>query len=216
MQYEAPATVEEAVTLLVGAGGEGRVLAGGTDLLVQLRSGAYEPELVVDVKRIDEMTEIAASDGGFRIGAAVCTIRLEEDEALNAAWPGVVEAARLIGSEQIQTRASLGGNLCNGSPAADTVPALIAANATVSIAGPNGRREAPGQNISCDGRDCDLLFPASATCKIGGCLFAANPPHGNGHCCGGRRRECDSGRQWRMHGRAGWARCRCTDSTQCC
>ncbi len=148
MRYEAPDAIDGAVALLAGASGEARVLAGGTDLLVQLRAEMIEPALVVDVKRISELCAIAAEDGGFRIGAAVTGAELGEHAALKAAWPGVVEAAELIGSTQIQGRATLGGNLCNASPAADSVPALIAAGATVSIAGPGGRRQAPVEEIA--------------------------------------------------------------------
>ncbi len=141
MRYEAPQTLEAAVGLLAEAGDNGRVLAGGTDLLVQLRAETIEPEIVVDVKRITELRTVSPEDGGFRIGAAVTGAELGEHDGLRAAWPGVVEAAELIGSTQIQGRASLGGNLCNASPAADTVPALIAADAVASIIGPNGRRD---------------------------------------------------------------------------
>ena len=148
MQYQSPGTVDEAVSLLAGAQGNARVLAGGTDLLVQLRSGFVEPDLVVDVKRIEELTGITEDGGGFRIGAAVSCADIGAHDALSAAWPGVVEAARLIGSEQIQSRCSLGGNLCNASPAADTVPALIAARAVCTVAGPNGRREVPAEDIA--------------------------------------------------------------------
>ncbi len=147
MRYEAPETIDGALALLAAASGEARLLAGGTDLLVQLRSELIEPELVVDLKRIAELTGIVAEDGGFRIGAAVTGAELGEHAALKAAWPGVVEAVELIGSTQIQGRATIGGNLCNASPAADAVPALIAAGATVTIAGPGGRREAPAEDI---------------------------------------------------------------------
>ena len=148
MRYEAPGSIDEVVALLAAADGDGRVLAGGTDLLVQMQSGFVKPGLIVDVKKIAEATTITAEDGGFRIGAAVCGAELGEHAALKEAWPGVVEAAELIGSVQIQSRASLGGNLCNASPAADSVPAMIAAGATCSIAGPKGRREAPVGEIA--------------------------------------------------------------------
>ncbi len=148
MRYQAPETLDAAVALLAGAVGEARLLAGGTDLLVQLRAEMIEPALIVDIKKIPEVRTIAAEGGGFRVGAAVTGAELGEHAALKAAWPGVVEAAELIGSTQIQGRASLGGNLCNASPAADSVPALIAAGATVSIAGPGGRREAPVEEIA--------------------------------------------------------------------
>ena len=147
MRYEAPGSIDEVVALLAAADGDGRVLAGGTDLLVQMQSGFVKPGLIVDVKKIAEATTITAEDGGFRIGAAVSGAELGEHAALRAAWPGVVEAAELIGSVQIQARASLGGNLCNASPAADSVPAMITAGATCTIAGPKGRREAPVEDI---------------------------------------------------------------------
>ena len=148
MRYEAPETVAAAVALLAAADGETKVLAGGTDLLVQLRSGLVEPDLVVDAKRIPELKSITAEDGGFRIGAAVPGAELGEHEAVKKAWPGVVEAMELIGSTQIQGRASLGGNLCNASPAADAVPALFVAGARVAIAGAEGSREVAVEEIA--------------------------------------------------------------------
>ena len=148
MRYEAPETVEAAVALLVAAKGEARLLAGGTDLLVQLRSGLVEPELVVDAKRIPELMSVAAENGGFRIGAAVSGAELGEHEEVRQSWPGVVEAMELIGSTQIQGRASMGGNLCNASPAADCVPALFAAGARAAIAGPKGSREVAVEEIA--------------------------------------------------------------------
>jgi carbon-monoxide dehydrogenase medium subunit len=147
MRYEAPETLDAAVTLLNGEAGQARPLAGGTDLLVQLRSGMVEPDLVVDLKRIPALRQIAAVDGGFRVGAAVSGAELGEHAGLKAAWPGVVEAAELIGSTQIQGRASLGGNLCNASPAADSVPAMIAAAASVTVLGSEGEREVPVEDI---------------------------------------------------------------------
>ena len=148
MRYEAPESLDAAVALLAGEAGLARILAGGTDLLVQLRSGRVEPDLVVDVKRIPELCAIAAEDGGFRVGAAVTGAELGEHPGVVALWPGVVEAAELIGSTQIQGRASMGGNLCNASPAADAVPALIAARAVATVVGPGGRREAPVEDIA--------------------------------------------------------------------
>ena len=143
MRYEAPETKEEAVSLLSMADGSGRVLAGGTDLLVQLRSGMIDPDVVVDIKQIAETREIVVENGAFRVGAAVTGAELDEHDALKKAWPGVVEAVELIGSTQIQGRASMGGNLCNASPAADSVPALIAAGAQCHIAGLDGERTLP-------------------------------------------------------------------------
>ena len=147
MRYEAPDSVEEAVRLLAGGGPRGRVLAGGTDLLVQLRAGVLAPDLIVDVKRIRETREIREQDGTLVIGAAVSGAELGEHAGATSMWPGVVEAAELIGSTQIQSRASLAGNLCNASPAADTVPALVAAAALCRIAGPDGTRRVPVEAV---------------------------------------------------------------------
>jgi carbon-monoxide dehydrogenase medium subunit len=145
--YVAPTTVAAAVAALHAARGSVQVLAGGTDLLVQLRSGRTRCDLIVDVKRIAEFIGVRSDAGGFLIGAATPCAMLGEHAALAAAWPGVVEAATLIGSTQVQGRASLGGNLCNASPAADAVPALVAAGATCVIEGPTGRREARVESL---------------------------------------------------------------------
>ena len=147
LNYQAPTTVQDAIRILAGAGGVAKVLAGGTDLLVQLRSGRVKPDLIVDTKKIPGFIGIREVDGGFVIGAATPGAVIGECEPLAKAWPGVVEAANLIGSTQVQGRASLAGNLCNASPAADSVPALIAAKATCVIVGPKGRREAPVESI---------------------------------------------------------------------
>jgi aerobic carbon-monoxide dehydrogenase medium subunit len=147
MRYEAPSSLDQAVALLAEEPGDAHILAGGTDLLVQLRTDVIEPTLVVDIKRIPEMRRIAEEGGGFRVGAAVTGAELKEHPRLKAMWPGVVEATNLIGSTQIQGRATMGGNLCNGSPAADSVPALIAAGAIAFINGPKGRRELPVEDI---------------------------------------------------------------------
>src|SRR5881396_2463959 len=147
MRYEAPETLQGAVTLLAGATGETRVLAGGTDLLVQMRADVVEPELIVDIKRIAETRTVTEDRGGWRIGAAVTGAELKEHAKLKQVWPGVVEAANLIGSTQVQGRATLGGNLCNGSPAADSVPALIAAAAVATLAGPQGKRDLQVEDV---------------------------------------------------------------------
>lgn len=141
LEYVSPASVEEAIAALGKANGAAKVLAGGTDLLVQIRAGVAKPELVVDIKGIPELRRISEDGGAFRIGAAVSGAEIEEHEALRAAWPGVSEATNLIGSTQIQGRATPGGNLCNGSPAADSVPAMIAAGAVCTILGASGSRE---------------------------------------------------------------------------
>ncbi|MDA8248642.1 MAG: xanthine dehydrogenase family protein subunit M [Rhodospirillales bacterium] len=140
--YSAPTSLEDAVRALAGAGGAAKLLSGGTDLLVQIRSGRLQPDLVLDLKRVPGLAGIRRdADGGFIIGAATPLAEIGEHAALRAAWPGVVEAAMLIGSTQVRGRATLAGNLCNASPAADSVPALIAAAANVTVVGAAGRRE---------------------------------------------------------------------------
>jgi carbon-monoxide dehydrogenase medium subunit len=147
VNYAAPSSVDEAVKVLAGASGLTKVLSGGTDLLVQLRSGRIKPDLIVDTKRIPGIIGIREEGGFFIIGAATPGAMLSSHEALEHAWPGIVEGADLIGSTQIQGRASLAGNLCNASPAADSVPAVIAARTIVVIAGPGGKREAAAESI---------------------------------------------------------------------
>ena len=147
MRYEAPDSLEGAVALLAGAQGEARVLAGGTDLLVQMRADVLDPDLIVDIKKIKETRAVTEEKGGWRIGAAVTGAELKEHARLKKAWPSVVEAANLIGSTQVQGRATLGGNLCNGSPAADSVPALIAAGAVATLIGPKGKRDLPVEDV---------------------------------------------------------------------
>ena len=144
LRYEAPESLDEAVALVVGGG---RILAGGTDVLVLMHSELIEPELLVDVKRIPELREIVEEDGAWRIGAAVPGMAIVDHEGFSAAWPGVVEGVALIGSVQIKGRATIGGNLCNASPAADSVPALIAAEAVADIVGPAGHRREAVENI---------------------------------------------------------------------
>lgn len=147
MRYESPATTKEAVALLAKEKGSAFVLSGGTDLLVRMKMDTVQPDLLVDIKRIPAMSEIKETATGFRIGAAVSGAELHVHKALNKAWPGVVEATNLIGSDQIQGRATMVGNLCNASPAADSVPAMIAAGAKAVIVGKDGRRTVAVEKI---------------------------------------------------------------------
>ena len=147
-QYLAAKTIDEAVDAHAKANGSARFLAGGTDLLVQIKSGIRKPNLVIDIKKIVELNSIQEiSENEFVIGASVSGANLNRNPKFAKLWPGVLEAFRLIGSEQIQGRASLGGNLCNGSPAGDSVPALIAAGCKAVIAGPGERKEIPIENF---------------------------------------------------------------------
>ncbi|MCH2325374.1 MAG: xanthine dehydrogenase family protein subunit M [Pseudomonadales bacterium] len=147
MKYQTPSTTKEAATFIKRAKGKAFVLAGGTDLMVRMKSGFIEPDLVVDIKQISAMQSITKSATGFRIGAAVSAAEMGENTALKKAWPGVVESANLIGSDQIQNRCTIAGNLCNASPAADAVPALIAAGAKANVVGPQRRRTVAVEKI---------------------------------------------------------------------
>ena len=146
MRYEAPATLDAAVAALSGASAP-KVLAGGTDVLVQLHIDVIEPDLLVDVKNIPEMRTVAIENGGWRIGAAVPAMEMLENADFCKTWPGVVEGVELIGSMQIKGRATVAGNICNGSPAADTTPPMIAAGAIASVIGPGGQRQVPVEDI---------------------------------------------------------------------
>ena len=144
IDYQSPTSVREAVALLNEAGDRARPLAGGTDLLVQLRVGAYDLDSVVDVKDIPELNELTYDpDNGLTIGAAAECYRIYGNPSVRTVYPGIVDAASIIGGTQIQGRASLGGNLCNAAPSADSVPAMIAYRGVARIAGPNGNREVP-------------------------------------------------------------------------
>jgi len=171
IQYARPSTIDDAVRRLSETGA--RVLAGGTDLLVQMRGGSARPRVIVDIKGIAELRRVEQTPQGFRVGAAVAGAELGEHTAFAAQWPGVVEAFQLIGSTQVQGRASLGGNLCNASPAADSVPALIAAGARCTIAGPGGKREAAVEDI-CVGPGKTSLAPGEFIVDF---FFATPPAH---------------------------------------
>ncbi|MEO8006978.1 MAG: xanthine dehydrogenase family protein subunit M [Betaproteobacteria bacterium] len=145
MDYRSPTSAKDAAGLLAQEGAH--VLAGGTDILVKLRAGFVAPLVLVDLKGVPRLRGIESDARGWRIGAATPCAEIGEHAGFAAAWPGVVEALQLIGSTQIQGRATLGGNLCNASPAADSVPALIAAGAVCEVAGAQGVRELPVEQI---------------------------------------------------------------------
>ena len=146
MKYAAPTTVDEAVGLLAGDA-DARVFAGATDLIPQIRGGRPEPSILVDLKRIDRLVRVSESGGTWTVGAAAPTSKLTHDADFTGAFPGLSEASGLIGSDQIQNRASWGGNLCNGSPAADSVPSLVANGARAVITGSNGERTVPVEEV---------------------------------------------------------------------
>ncbi len=142
MRYVVAKDSRDAVALLSN-GENAQLLAGGTDVLVRLKLGVEPPDILIDIKKIDGFNAITEAADGFRIGATVSGAEMGEHAALKAAWPGLVEAVELIGSTQVQGRASMVGNLCNGSPAADSVPAMLAAGAVARVEGPDGTRDVP-------------------------------------------------------------------------
>lgn len=156
MQFHTPKTFEAAVAIAAQASGKTRFLAGGTDVLVQLRAGMVTPDDLIDLKHIAGVKDIEPTpEGGWRIGIAVSGAELGRHAGVVADWPGIVEGMQLVGSTQVQGRATLVGNLCNGSPAADSVPAMVTAGAKVTVIGPKGAREiavedvpaGPGRNV---------------------------------------------------------------------
>ena len=156
IDYANPDSLKEALDILAQHGDKARMLAGGTDILVQLRSGRRRPDVIVDAKEIPELNQITYDAAkGLTLGAAVPCYKIYSDTTVAAAYHGLIDAASLIGGIQIQGRASIGGNLCNAAPSADAVPALIALSVTCEIAGPKGTRRvpvedfctAPGENI---------------------------------------------------------------------
>ncbi len=160
IDYASAQTVDEAVSLLKGKGDQARVLSGGTDIIVQVRENRRSLKLLVDVKQIPEVNQLSYHPTeGLHLGAAVPCYTIYEDKTVVQKYPGLIDAVSLIGGIQIQARATVGGNLCNASPAADGIPPLIVLNALCVITGPNGTREvpaeefctAPGQTVLKDG-----------------------------------------------------------------
>ena len=148
IDYSRPTTLEDALQVLSGANGRVGMLAGGTDIIVQVREARRDLDMLMDVKKIPELNELSYDNQtGLLLGAAVpCTLVYEHPEVA-ARYPGLVDAASLVGGTAIQNRATFGGNLCNASPAADSVPALIVHHAICQIAGPGGRREVPVEDF---------------------------------------------------------------------
>ena len=148
MRYHTPTTFQDAAAIAAASSGTLRFLAGGTDVLVQMRAGMVQPDDLIDLKHIPGVDRIEkTAEGGWRIGVAVPGIVLGGHAELVRDWPGVVEGMNLVGSTQVQGRATLAGNLCNGSPAADSVPGLFAAGAVVTVTGPKGSRDIPVEQV---------------------------------------------------------------------
>jgi carbon-monoxide dehydrogenase medium subunit len=166
IDYTAPKTLDEALKVLAANGDRARVLAGGTDLLVQLRGGRRSADVVVDSKFIPDLNELSY-DGqkGLTIGAAVPCYAIYENKDISSNYPGITDAASLIGSIQIQGRATLGGNLCNSAPSADAIPPIIVLGGVANISGPNGSRQVPVEGF-CTGPGQNVLQPGEILVSI--------------------------------------------------
>src|SRR5947209_25481 len=174
IQYAAPESIRDAVALLNQFGARARVLAGGTDLIVQLREYVREIDVVVDGKQIPELMELSFHpEKGLTLGAAVPCYRIYGDPTVVKQYPGLIDAASLIGGTAIQGRASVGGNLCNSGPAGDSIPALIALSATCRIVGPEGERTVPVEEF-CTGPGRNVLRPDEFLVSL---QLPPPPPH---------------------------------------
>ncbi len=158
IDYVAPTSLSEAVSVLSANGDRARPLAGGTDIIVQLRGGRRELDVLVDAKSIPELNQIELTDSGLRLGAAVPCYEIYQNQAVAAAYPGLIDAAGLIGSIQIQGRASIGGNLCNAAPSGDSIPPIITLSGEAHINGPNGWRAVAAEDF-CTGPGRSVLEP---------------------------------------------------------
>ena len=158
IDYVAPTSLSEAVSVLSANGDRARPLAGGTDIIVQLRGGRRELDVLVDAKSIPELNQIELTDSGLRLGAAVPCYEIYQNQAVAAAYPGLIDAAGLIGSIQIQGRASIGGNLCNAAPSGDSIPPVITLGGEAHINGPNGWRAVAAEDF-CTGPGRSVLEP---------------------------------------------------------
>jgi carbon-monoxide dehydrogenase medium subunit len=176
--YAAPATLQEALSLIAsGNGGGARALAGGTDLLVQMRAGRLRPDRVVDLKQVPELTELRLDRSGLTIGAAVPCYQIYGNAEIARAYPGLIDATSIIGGIGIQGRATLGGNLCNSSPSGDSIPILIALGASANIDGPNGRRSVPVEAF-CTGPGRNVLDAGELLVSL---TVPAARPHTGAH-----------------------------------
>ncbi len=165
IEYQAPATLKEAVAIMTTHGDRASPLAGGTDILVQLRGGRRNSDVLVDTKKIPELNGIKLDDKGLQLGAAVPCYLIYQNAAVAAAYPGIIDAAGLIGSIQIQGRASIGGNLCNAAPSGDSIPPVITLGGEAHINGPNGWRTMPTENF-CTGPGRNALEPGELLVAI--------------------------------------------------
>src|SRR3990170_2606716 len=178
ISYAAPSSVEEAVGILDEFGVKARVMAGGTDLIVQMREHLREVDVVVDSKRIPELAELRIdASGGLTLGAAVPCCEIYGDPRVAGAYPALIDAVSIIGGTAIQSRASVGGNLCNSGPAADGIPPLIVYSAFCNIAGPGGRRTIPVEEF-CTAPGRNVLQPGEMLVSL---TLPAPPPKSGAH-----------------------------------
>jgi carbon-monoxide dehydrogenase medium subunit len=177
IDYEAPTTLKAAIEQLAQYDGRARPLAGGTDLIDQMRIGRLRPKVVIDVKKIAELNVLAVDDRGLRVGAAVPCYRIYGDPAICRHYAALADSCRIIGGIQIQSRASVGGNLCNSGPAADTTPSLIALEGRCVIAGPQGTRDVAVESF-CTGPGRNVLEPGELLVEI---RFPKRPGHSGSH-----------------------------------
>ena len=176
-EYESPTTLEEAVERLTAGNGSARPLAGGTDLIDHMRVGKYRPDVVVDIKGIAELNVLSVDDDGLHVGAAVPCYRIYDHAVVNDQYAALADSCHIIGGVQIQSRASMGGNLCTSGPAADTTPSMIALAGVCLIAGPDGRREVPVESF-CTGPGQNVLQPGELLVEV---RFPPRPDHGGSH-----------------------------------
>lgn len=176
-EYEAPTSVAAAIQMLSRGNGAARPMAGGTDLIDQIRTGRHKPDLVVDLKKIPELNTFELTAEGFRLGAAVPCYRVYDDSQIVQHYAALADSARIIGGIQIQSRASIGGNLCNAGPAADSIPSLIALQAVARIAGPTGTRDVPVEQF-CTGPGKNVLQAGEFLLEL---RFPPRLPHSGSH-----------------------------------
>jgi carbon-monoxide dehydrogenase medium subunit len=175
--YARPTTLAEMLGLLARHNGSSRLIAGGTDLIDQIRTGRHQPDWVIDAKAVPELNVLEASADGLRLGAAVPCWRVYGDEAVGRDYSALADSCRIIGGMQIQNRATVGGNLCNAGPAADSIPALIALGAVCVIDGPQGERSVPVHEF-CTGPGRNVLAPGEVLVELD---LPPRPPHSGSH-----------------------------------
>lgn len=176
-EYEAPTTLKDAVARLAGHNGAARPLAGGTDLIDQMRIGRLTPSVLIDVKKIAELNVLAVDAAGLHVGAAVPCYRIYEHPTAHEQYTALADSCRIIGGIQIQSRASIGGNLCNSGPAADSTPSMIALEGVCVIAGPKRTREVPVEAF-CTGPGKNVLQPGELLVEI---RFPPRPSNSGSH-----------------------------------